>query len=395
MKLGPKEKYDPNNLEHKDSSKYIITDYESTGKGADDVEIVMDFETDAGRRDFTINAMGVDKDGNVIDYFDGKKDIQDKVIKTVGDPEQRFEEDYIRMLRAVRFGSRLGFDISDETMATIQKMADKIKPKEAGQEKGIAGERIFKELKKMADQEGPKFADAIVTLDKAGLLQHIMPEVAKMKEFEHSPEHHPEGNVWAHTLAALKSNKTADPVINLGILLHDVGKIKTHTVTPEGKHQYLQHAKKADRLIDAIAERFHLPNEVTKKIQFAAANHMKIHDLLKMSPSKIAQLMDDDAFDVLVAVSEADAKARGKLFDKAQWQKVLDRIDDIAQRFEGKKARDAIKKVVNGKWVMELKGIKGGPEVGRIINTTVDWILDNNIDINDLKKIEDFIKNEA
>ena len=371
----------------------------SDGRRPDSVEIVMDFETDAGRRDFTINAMGVDAEGNVVDYFDGQKDIKNKVIQTVGDPDQRFEEDYIRMLRAVRFGSRLGFNISDGTMKAIQKLAKNITPKKKkeGESKedyakraGVAGERIFKELKKMAEQEGPKFAEAIKMLDKSGMLQYILPEVAKMKEFEHSVEHHPEGGVWEHTLAALASSQVKDPIVNLGILLHDVGKIKTHSIE-NGMHKYLQHAKAADDLIEIISQRFALDNDSTRKIQFAAANHMKMHDLLKMSNSKIAKLMDDDAFDILVKVSEADAKARGKLFDARGWQSIIDKIGELAEKYKDRNAIEAIKRVVNGRWVMELKGLKGGPDVGNVIGQTVEWILNNNVDINDTEKIKDYI----
>jgi len=370
------------------------------GRRPDSVEIVMDFETDAGRRDFTINAMGVDADGNVVDYFDGQKDIKNKVIQTVGDPDQRFEEDYIRMLRAVRFGSRLGFNISDGTMKAIQKLAKNITPKKKkeGESKedyqkrpGVAGERIFKEFKKMADQEGPKFAEAVKMLDKSGMLQYILPEVSKMKEFQHSVEHHPEGGVWEHTLAALASSQVKDPVVNLGILLHDVGKIVTHELDDKGMHRYMQHAKAADELIDTIAKRFALDNETTRKVQFAAANHMKMHELLKMNNSTIAKLMDDDAFDILVSVAEADAKARGDLFDKEAWQKIINKIAELKERFKDRKAVDAIKKVVNGRWIMELRGLKGGPEVGRIANQTVDWVLNHNIDINDTEKIKDYI----
>jgi len=364
----------------------------SDGRRPDSVKIEMDFKTDAGRRDFTINAMGVDKDGNIIDYFDGQKDIKNKLIKTVGDPEQRFGEDYIRMLRAVRFGSRLGFKISDETMAAIQKMAKNISPKEAGQTKGVAGERIYKELGKMAAQEGPKFAEAIETLDKSGMLQYILPEIAKMKEFKHNGEHHPEGGVWEHTLAALRSSNVKDPLVNLGILLHDVGKPATHTLDAEGKHRYFGHAQAAEDLIETIAARFHLDNDMKRKLQFAAINHMKIHELLKMSNSKIAELMDNDGFEVLMKVSEADAKARGRMFDQKEWDQITNKIAELSERFKDRKAIEAIKKVVNGGWVMQLRGIKGGPEVGRIINTTVEWILNNNIDVKDIDKIAEFIK---
>ena len=320
----------------------------SDGRRPDSVKIEMDFKTDAGRRDFTVNAMGVDKDGNIIDYFDGQKDIKNKVIQTVGDPEQRFGEDYIRMLRAVRFGSRLGFKISDETMAAIQKLAQNITPKKNPKDKGVAGERIYKEFKKMAEQEGPKFADALEMLDKSGMLQYILPEVAKMKEFKHSVEHHPEGGVWEHTLAALRSSGSKDPLVNLGILLHDVGKTETHEFDAEGMHRYFGHAQAADKIIDVIADRFHLDNDVRKKIQFAAINHMKFAELLKMSNSKIAELMDNDAFDILVKVSEADARARGKLFDEKEWNAIMAKIAELTEKFKDRKAIEAIKKVVNG-----------------------------------------------
>lgn len=372
----------------------------SDGRRPDSVEIVMDFKTDAGRRDFTINAMGVDKDGNILDYFDGQKAIKDKVIQTVGDPEQRFGEDYIRMLRAVRFGSRLGFQISDGTMKAIQKLASNIIPKKKKEgeskedylkRKGVSGERIYKELKKMAEQEGPKFAEAIKMLDASGMLQYILPEVVKMKEFKHAEEHHPEGDVWEHTLAALAASPAKDPIINLAILLHDVGKIKSHSISDKGLPQYIDHAKKADHLIDDIADRFALDKDTIRKIQFAAINHMKMHDFLNMSNNKIAHLMDDDAFDILVKVGEADAKSRGKLFDAKNWQDIVDKIDQLAEKYKDRKAIEAIKKVVNGRWVMDLKNLPGGPEVGRVINQTVEWILDNNIDINDTEKIKDYI----
>lgn len=364
------------------------------GRRPDSVEIVLDFETDAGRRDFTINAMGVDKNGVIYDYFDGQNDIKNRVIKFVGDPEERIEEDFIRMLRAIRFGSRLGFELSDETLKAIQGLASKISPKKKGDIRGVAGERIYKELKKMAQQEGPKFAEAILMLDKSGMLQYILPEVAKMKEFEHSVEHHPEGGVFQHTIEALRSSKVKDPIVNMGILLHDVGKVKTHELDADGKHRYFGHAQAADEIIEDIAQRFHLDNKSKKAIQFAAINHMKMHDLLKMSNSKIAQLMDDDAFDILVKVAEADAKSRGKLFDKQGWQQIMNKIDKIASTFEDRKAREAVKKVVNGRWVMELRGIKKpGPEIGRIINTVMDEILNKNININDKETIAKLIQN--
>jgi tRNA nucleotidyltransferase/poly(A) polymerase len=188
------------------------------GRRPEEVTIIQDFKTDAGRRDFTMNAMAVDKDGNIIDYFDGQKDIKDKVIRTVGNPHDRFKEDNLRMLRAVRFSSKLGYDIHHETKEAIKSNKEGIKK--------VSGERIREELMKMAAQTGSKFADAIKTLDEVGILKIILPEIVKMKEYEHSAKNHPEGGVWEHTMEALRQNKITNPIVNLSILLHDVGKIK-------------------------------------------------------------------------------------------------------------------------------------------------------------------------
>jgi tRNA nucleotidyltransferase (CCA-adding enzyme) len=185
MKLGPIEKFDPNNPEHLDSNKYLIVDYESTGRRPSKIEVGVDFKTDAERRDFTINAMGIDSKGNIIDHFDGTKDIQNQILKTVGDPKQRFSEDYLRMLRLARFASRLGFAIEPKTAQATKELAHNIQ--------NIPAERIMKEVLKMAEQTGDRFAQSILLLDELGMLKYIFPEIVKMKEFKHSVATHPEG----------------------------------------------------------------------------------------------------------------------------------------------------------------------------------------------------------
>jgi len=360
------------------------------GKGADKVKLVTSFKDDASRRDLTINQLGINSDGEIIDHFGGLEDLKNKVISTVGDPNLRFKEDQVRSLRTARFASRFDFNISPETIEAMKKNAPEIAK--------VSRERIYKELNKMAEGSGPQFARAIEILNDTGLLKYILPEIAKLAELEHSKDHHPEKDkdgkhtVLAHVIEALKSNPLKDRLINLSILFHDVGKSVTHELDAEGIHRYFGHAQEADKIIDDLAKRLTMDLKTKKTIQFAAINHMKMHDLLKISNNKIAQLMDNDAFDILVKVSEADAKSRGKLFDAKGWQKIIDKIAELTERFKDRKAIEAIKKVVNGNWVMQLTGLKGGPEVGRIINTTVEWILDNSIDINNNEAIGKFIK---
>jgi tRNA nucleotidyltransferase/poly(A) polymerase len=352
------------------------------GRRPDSVKIVPDFKDDAARRDFTINAMAIDPEGNIIDYFDGLKDIKDKVLRTVGNPSERFGEDHLRMLRAIRFATRLGFALDPETKQAIKTGSQNIN--------NIAAERIQKELVKMAEQEGSKFADAIVELDDTGLLQHILPEIVKLKEFKHNVAHHPEGGVWDHTIAALRVNKVKDPIINLSVLLHDIGKQKTLTQDSKGEH-YFGHAEEAKEFIEQIAERLKLDTKTKEALLFAAMNHMKIHDFLELSNSTVIKLMDSPYWEVLKATAEADEKARGEIFDEKEWAQITARINKMADGAADRKHIEAVKKVVNGKWVMELKKIKPGPEVGKIIVKTVEWIQNNDVDITDTNKIKEYI----
>jgi tRNA nucleotidyltransferase/poly(A) polymerase len=351
----------------------------SDGRRPDSVKIVPDFKDDAARRDFTINAMAIDTEGNIIDYFDGMKDIKNKVLRTVGMPSERFGEDYLRMLRAIRFATRLGFALDPETKEAIKSGSESINK--------IAAERIQKELVKMAEQEGSKFADAIVQLDDTGLLQHILPELVKLKEFKHNVAHHPEGGVWEHTLAALRASPAKDPIVNLAVLLHDIGKQTTHS---EGDH-YFGHAEEGKKFVEEISDRLKLDTKTKEALLFATINHMKIHDFLKMSNSTIIKLMDSPYWEVLKATAEADEKARGEIFDEKEWAQITARINKMADGAADRKHIEAVKKVVNGKWVMELRKIKAGPEVGRIIVKTVEWIQNNDIDITDTNKIKEYI----
>jgi len=358
----------------------------SDGRRPDTVEIVGDFKEDAARRDFTINAMAVDDEGNIIDYFDGQKDIKNKVIRTVGEAHKRFDEDYIRMMRAVRFGSRLGFDIEADTLQAIKDNAGKLE--------GQAKERIMKEVYKMAKQDGSKFADALVTLKETGLLSQFLPELVEMDEFKHEIEHHPEGdgNVLEHVLAVVRNTGSKDAIINLAALLHDIGKVDTHGMSDQGKHTYIGHAKRGGEMIDEIAERLKMSTKDKKSLQFAAVNHMKMHSILDMSDSKILKLIDDGDWEVLYNTALADAKAREHLFDKDEWEKVDNKIDSVKSKFANAKIKSDIKKMVNGKYIMELLDIKGGKLLGDIINDTVSWIIDNSVDLSDRKKIDEYIK---
>jgi len=377
MKYGKPEKYNPNNPEHLDSTKYEIIEYESTGRKPESIEITLSFDVDAKRRDFTINAMGIDANGNILDYFDGRKDIKNKLIRTVGNPHDRFAEDYLRMMRAVRFSTRLGFDIQPETKDAIIANAHRITSRSA--------ENIRNELMKMAGQSGDKFASAIKTLDDVGILQIILPEIARLKEFQH----HPEGNVWLHTLSALRINKVADPIVNLSILLHDIGKGITYKQV-DGKHTYHGHdtAPEVSNLIDDIAKKLKLTNDEKEAVLFVVSNHMKFHSIPVMKTAKILNLIKSKHFETLKAAAYADTAARMGLFKPHEWQEVLDKIAEIEAKWGDVSAQKA-GALISGERVMKLTKLKPGKKIGSIIKYVTDEILQH--DIHDEQAIDDLI----
>ena len=348
----------------------------SDGRRPDSVSVTGSFKEDVERRDFTINAMGINAQGEIIDYFDGRKDIKDKVLKTVGDPRERFGEDYLRMMRLPRFASKLGFEIEKGTEKAAQKLSTNIQ--------NLPPERIKDELIKAASQSGDKFANYIIQLDKLKLLRFILPEVVNLKWFKERLDFHPEtkgegGTIYSHVLNALKKSNTANPIANLAILLHDIGKGVTFTEV-EGLPRYLGHAKEGLNLVAEIAKRLRMSNKEKDALMFAVGNHMKFHDILDMKPSKIAKLVNDENWDVLVAVARADEYARGFMFKhKGEFEKIVDKAVKIKEKYGQATVNNQLK-LVDGNDVMQLTGLKPGPKVGEIITKTTEWILDNNIE---------------
>ena len=360
------------------------------GRRPETVTISGEFEQDAARRDFTINAMGINAHGEIIDFFDGRKDIQNKILRTVGDPRQRFGEDYLRMLRAPRFASRLGFEIEKGTEKAIKKLSTNIKD--------LAPERVYDELLKAASQSGDKFADYIILLDKLKLLKFILPEITNLKWYRENLKHHPEtrgkgGTVYAHVLAAVRKSNTVDPIKNLAILLHDVGKGVTAS-TKEGLPRYLGHARASVELVNSLADRLKMSNKDKNSLIFAVGNHMKFHKLLDMKASKIAKLVNDEDWDVLVAVGRADEYARGEVFKhKGDFEKIIDKAIKIKNKYGMIRVNQDLK-IVDGNRVMSLTGLSPGPKIGAIIRKVTEIILDKDIDPNDSETIDDLIRSE-
>lgn len=358
----------------------------SDGRHPDSVTIINNFEQDSCRRDFTINALGMDVNGKIVDFHGGVDDIKNKILRTVGNPDERFSEDYIRMLRCVRFSSRLGFSIEEKTEEAIRKNAHNIVR--------IAPERIMKEILKMAEQDGSRFADAIESMERVGLLQHIFPEIAILRDKFHSEEHHPEGKtVIDHIFSSLKHSISEDSTVNMAILFHDVGKGITHHQDAEGIHHYYGHDKAGIGIIDGIADRMKWDNDLRDSCKFSAENHMKFHTIERMKTKKVLNLMSSAHFDVLYKVSEADEKSRLHLFEADRWAFKVSYLASMASKFGGSNPMSSLKKIVNGGLIMRIKGIsKPSQKIGEIQERAIDYIIKHDVDLNDVSEIEKVIK---
>src|SRR5579864_9099748 len=176
---------------------------------------------DVLRRDFTINALLFDSDGEeILDFVGGREDLQNRVVRAIGDAEKRFHEDHLRLLRAVRFAARLGFQVEAATLHAIQRLHHLILK--------VSAERVRDELIRILTEGGARRGFEL--LDETGLLADILPEVAAMKGVAQPPEYHPEGDVWIHTLLLLKLLEKPRATLAMGALLHDVGKPPTFRV---------------------------------------------------------------------------------------------------------------------------------------------------------------------
>jgi poly(A) polymerase len=254
----------------------------SDGRHPDQVRYTSSAQEDVQRRDFTINGLLYDPIADkVLDYVGGLADIRRGVVQTIGDPEQRFREDKLRMLRAVRFAARFGYTIEPATFAAMQRLAALIHQ--------VSCERIREELTKMLIEGRARRAFEL--LDESGLLQRVLPEISAMKGVEQPPQFHPEGDVWVHTLLLLEQLPHPCPkTLAWGALLHDVGKPPTFRMAPD-RIRFDDHVSVGVRMAEEICRRLRFSNDDTEQIAALVANHMRFADALKMKESTLKRFM--------------------------------------------------------------------------------------------------------
>lgn len=243
------------------------------------VEFSASPEEDVRRRDFTINGLLLDPlDGKILDFVGGQADIKAHIVRAIGEPELRFEEDKLRMLRAVRFAARFGYAIEPRTFGAVRKLAPQIHQ--------VSQERVRDELNKMLTEGATRRAFEL--LDKSGLLHEVLPEVERMKGVEQPPQFHPEGDVWTHTLLMLEKLAPGSPrTLAWGVLLHDVGKPPTFRppTGPNDRIRFDEHVEVGVRIAEDICRRLRFSNEDSEQIAALVANHMRFKDVPNMRDS--------------------------------------------------------------------------------------------------------------
>ena len=255
-------------------------------------------EEDAQRRDFTINGMFYDPfEERIIDYVGGQDDIEQRVVRAIGDASQRFGEDYLRMLRAVRFAARLDFAIAAQTRQAIAAEAHHI-----GQ---ISAERIRDELTKMLI-EG-RAATAMQLLLELGLLAEVLPEVVALDGVPQPPEFHPEGDVWTHVKILLDGLQESSATLAWAALLHDIGKPSTYEVAD--RIRFNRHDAVGAAMAEKVCRRLRMSNAETETISTLTAQHMRFRNVKDMRASKLKRFLRQPDFAELLELHRLDCLA--------------------------------------------------------------------------------------
>lgn len=316
---------------------------------------------DASRRDFTVNAMFYDPVSDTThDFFRGQRDLREGLIRFVDDPVKRVREDKLRMLRFCRFASRPGFWASAAGVMVVKAFAKEIH--------NISPERIREELMKMLSGSEPR--KMMELLLSTGLLREILPEVAALKGTEQSPIHHPEGDVWEHTVIAMEQLGDASPLLKLAAMLHDIGKVPCFKVE-DGKIKSHGHDKVGAKMADEIMRRLKFSTVEREHVVALVRDHMKVHEVKKMKKSTMKKLLSSSHADDLIKLGKADAF--GRHFEDGQGWELLQKFQDEWEPEEIKP-----EPLLTGKDLIEM-GLRPGPLFGVMLSALQDAQLEERI----------------
>jgi poly(A) polymerase len=320
-----------------------------------------DARSDALRRDFTINAMFEDPlSGEIIDYVGGRADLAAGVLRAVGDPRARFAEDRLRMIRAVRFATRFGFAIDPQTLAAVRAEPDRLAI--------VSAERIGEEIVRILTEGSAKAGFEL--LDETGLLAVVLPEITAMKGCEQSPDHHPEGDVFVHTMLCLSHLPPAcTETLALGVLLHDVAKPLTAQVR-DGRHTFYGHLERGAEMAGEICARLRRSRAVSERVQFLVAQHLRHCSAPDMRPATLKRFLRQDGIDELLELTRIDGLSSNG--DLAYYEFFRNALADLG----AEQARPP--PLIDGTDLIEL-GMEPGPLFGLILDAIEDQQLEGTL----------------
>ena len=355
-------KLEPNIIEvtpYRTEAKY------SDNRHPDEVKFADNIDDDLKRRDFTMNALAYNLKGQIKDNFEGIKDIKDKTIRTVGDADERFSEDALRMIRAIRFSAQLDFVVSYETMQAIVKNAHLLK--------NISAERIRDEFVKII--ESPRPAMGVGMLQKLGLLKYIIPELEEGIGCEQGGAH--KYDVFEHLLGALdhSANKGFSTEIRLSALFHDIGKPKTRRAGLKKAYTFYGHEVVGARMTKVIMERLKFPKDTIEFVTNMVRRHMFFSDTEQITLSAVRRVIQNvkpEHIWELMQIRECDRVGMAKKEAPYRLRKYHAMIEQCL--------RDPIsvsQLVVDGNILMNELGIKSGPRMGWILNALLEEVLED------------------
>ncbi len=350
------------------------------GRHPDKVKYTKNVKNDIQRRDFTVNGLLFDPISNkVIDHCDGVSDLKNKIIRTIGDPFERFSEDYLRILRAIRFSNQLNFEIEKKTSKAMEELSQKVV--------NISIERVRDEISKILLSASP--GKGIRLLDKYYILNIFLPEILEMKNVQQPPDFHPEGDVFVHTCLVLDklSESISENSIEVvyGALFHDIGKPDTYDKTDRirfNRHEYVG-AIKAEK----ICKRLKFSNKQTESIVSLVKEHMKFGNIKNMKKSTFKKFVSIENFNDHLKLHKADCL--GSHEDLSLFDFTVQKLDQLNNE------PILPKPFINGNDLIDL-GIKPGPNYKSILSEIFDDQLEGNIKSRDeaLIKLKEVINND-
>lgn len=367
-----------------DDSIFDITTYRTDGvysdkRRPDTVTWGKSVEEDLARRDFTINALAMGKDGRILDPYLGQEDLKKGLIRAVGKPRERFEEDALRMLRAVRLGAELGFVVEAETLAAIKEKAENIKE--------ISWERIGAEVMKILASPNP--ADGVLLLHNVGILKTVMPELLLSKDIRQGGHHI--YDVFTHAVEALRACPSPDPVVRLATLLHDVDKPVVAKAGGERGVTFYGHEVSGARTAKKIAERLRLSKRDQDRVFTLVRWHMFVYES-KMTDASIRRFIrrvGKENIHDMMALRIGDRIGGGSKATSWRLTELQKRIGE--QFYEPLSLKDL---KINGADVMKILSISPSKKVGEILNTLFEEIIEDSSK-NDKEYLEKRIKQLA